>query len=85
VSVGWNGTDPSRYVDSWAVIDVRDGKQVSLPVTGQIENIDFNADGQVLVRTKDRQLIQLDSEFKQVAKVSEPAELANARLIGYAK
>ncbi|WP_018785601.1 hypothetical protein [Micromonospora sp. CNB394] len=82
VAVGWIGTDPSRRDGSFAVVDTGTSEVVDLPGTGEVRSILFSADGTVLLR-RGTGITVLDSEFKPLGTVTEPAETRNRALLAY--
>jgi hypothetical protein len=83
VSVGWNATDPSRNLGSFAVVDTVASKVVTLPVTGAVSSVHFQADGTVLVRLASGQLVLLDQHFTVLERATEPAAVHNLLLLKY--
>jgi TolB protein len=83
VSVGWNGTDPSRHLDSFAVIDTVANNVVRLPTTGAISSVHFFADGTALVRLASGQLLLVDRQFTVLDQVTEPAVVREFPLLRY--
>ncbi|MGR6316405.1 hypothetical protein Q2K19_11040 [Micromonospora soli] len=83
VSVGWDGTDPSRRDDSFAVVDTTTSKVVDLPGGGEIRSIMFTADDKVIVK-RATGISVLDSSFTPLGTVEEPAALRNMTLLAYA-
>jgi hypothetical protein len=83
VAVGWNGTDPSRRDDSFAILDAATSKPVSLPEK-EIDHVEFLADGTVLVRAPHgTNLDILDSHFRLSRTIPLPAEVTDLRLVRY--
>ncbi|WP_431874156.1 TolB family protein [Micromonospora marina] len=82
VAVGWLGTDPSRQDGSFAVVDTETSKVVDLPGTGEVRSILFSADGTVLLR-RGTGITVLDSGFKPLGAVTEPAATRNRPLLAY--
>jgi hypothetical protein len=83
VSLGWNGTDPSRNLGSLAVVDTATSTVVTLPVTGAVSSVHFLADGTVLVRTASGQLVLLDRQFTILDQTAEPASVRDLPLLRY--
>jgi hypothetical protein len=83
VSVGWNGTDPSRNLGSFAVVDTVTSKVVTLPVTGAVSSVRFLADGTALVRLASGQLVLLDQQFTVLDRATEPASVRDLPLLKY--
>ena len=83
VSVGWIGTDPSRHLESFAVVDTVTSKVVTLPVTGAVSSVHFLADRTVLVRLAGGQLVLLDQQFTVLDRTTEPASVQNLPLLKY--
>jgi hypothetical protein len=83
VSVGWNNTDQSRNVGSFAVVDTLTSTVVILPVTGAVSSVHFLADGTVLVRTATGQLVLLDRQFEILDRATEPASVHDLPLLRY--
>ncbi|MFE9689875.1 hypothetical protein [Micromonospora sp. NPDC005806] len=83
VSVGWDGTDPSRRDDSFAVVDTTTSKVVDLPGAGEIRSIMFTVDDKVIVK-RTTGITVLDKSFRPVGTVEEPAALRNMKLLAYA-
>jgi hypothetical protein len=83
VSVGWVGTDPSRHLESFAVVDTVTSKVVTLPVTGTVSSVHFLADHTVLVRLFGGQLVLLDQQFTVLDRTTEPASVRNLPLLRY--
>ncbi|MEW2384182.1 WD40 repeat domain-containing protein [Micromonospora sp. NPDC047707] len=83
VAVGWIGTDVSREDGSFAVVDTTTGKEVDLPGGAGIRSIMFTADNKVLVR-RATGISVLDSTFKPLGTVTEPAALGDLTLLAYA-
>ncbi|MBM0229112.1 MULTISPECIES: hypothetical protein [Micromonospora] len=83
VAVGWMNTDPSRNDGSFAVVDTTTSKVVDLPGGGDIRSIMFTADGKVIVR-RATGITVLDSTFKSLGTVEEPADVSGLTLLAYA-
>jgi hypothetical protein len=73
VAVGLTPNDPSRVTSGATVIDVTTGKQVTLPVTGTVQLVEFLSDGTAIVYTK-TECVVLDSSLHKIA--SEQSDLA---------
>ncbi|MFG2106217.1 hypothetical protein [Micromonospora chersina] len=82
VSVGWEGTDPSRHDDSFAVVDTTTSKVVDLPGSGDIRSILFTVDDKVIVK-RAAGITVLDSSFKPLGTVTESASVRAMRLLAY--
>lgn len=82
VAVGWNGTDPSRQLGTFAVVDTTTGAPVSLPVSDKVSSVHFLADGTVLVQT-DSQIVLLDKDFKALDQVTVPASVHGLPVLRY--
>jgi hypothetical protein len=82
VAVGWNGTDPSRQLGTFAVVDTRTGAVVNLPVQGDVSSVHFLADGTVLVRSAG-QISLLDKDFTVLGQATEPASVHDLPLLRY--
>jgi hypothetical protein len=83
VSVGWIGTDPTRQLTSFAIVDTTKSAVVSLPVSGDISSVQFLATGDALVRMADGRLYLLDKGFAVTAQSTEPATVHGLGLLGY--
>ncbi len=83
VAVGWNSTDSSRDLGSFAVVDTIDSKVVTLPVTGTVSSISFVGDGTVLVRIAGGKLVLLDQQFAVLDHTTEPASVHSLPLLRY--
>jgi hypothetical protein len=70
-----------------AVIDTRTGRQVTMPVKGELINAVFLADGSLLARLKGparNELVLISSNLKKVLdRIDEPAELKDRPLMAY--
>jgi TolB protein len=83
VAVGWNGTDPSRRDDSFAILDAATSKPVVLPEK-EIGHAEFLADGTVLVQAPHgTKLDILDSHFRLSRTIPLPAGVTDLRLVRY--
>lgn len=82
VSIGWVGTDPSRQDGSFTVVDTTTSKVVKLPTSGEVESLQFAADGKVLVRQATG-IAVLDARFRQIGEVAEPGDVRNLTLLAY--
>jgi TolB protein len=71
-----------RDVLANAVIGTRTGADVALPVTGSISAIVFLPNGEILVRSAS-QLTLLNPDHTVKVKVTEPAVVAQTRLLAY--
>lgn len=83
VAIGWNGTDPSRVDDSFAVVDTTTSKVVDLGGAGDVRSILFTADNKVIVK-RATGITVLDADFKPVGTIEEPAALRDLTLLAYA-
>jgi len=69
-----------------AVIDTRTGKQVALPVAGQLINAVFLTDGSLLARLQGstrNELVLISKDWKVVDRLQEPADLKHRPLLAY--
>lgn len=82
VSVGWQGTDPSRHDDSFAVVDTTAGKVVDLPVQGEVRSILFTVDNKVIVKLANG-ITVLDAGFTRLGTVTETASVRGMWLLAY--
>ncbi|GAA3294548.1 hypothetical protein Dvina_50910 [Dactylosporangium vinaceum] len=80
ITVGWSGTDPSRALSTFAIVDTTTGKAV----VSQESSVCFTAGGLVLVHGNGLTTIY-DATMQKLGESQEPAALKDALLLGYAR
>ncbi|MFI5913701.1 hypothetical protein [Dactylosporangium sp. NPDC051541] len=80
ISVGWFGTDPSRALSTFAIVDTTTNKAV----VSQDSTVVFTAGGLILTH-RNGQTIMYDVKMQQIGEAQEPATVKDAMLLGFTK